>query len=372
VKRDEGARLRVPGAVPARLAWRAPLLLSLALVLAGRGVAAAADDRRVVLIIANAVRSRMDEIETRVRGELQAAGFELTGTFAHTGAAWRESVAETARARGQRTLGIATADDLVELEICVFDGNVRRTTGQRLPLASVPASRRAAVIAVVAVDLLKTTLARPTPPATTTAEPPKVAPEPRPPAPPLAPTTPAAAVVARAVPAPTPSWRPVLALGGGWLQAGRASSWAPHVSLTARGSRFGARATLSAFDSGPEVSAEAGTARLSHTLALGELMAALPLARGLDLMVGAGAGGWRLAVDGRGAPGFAGSTTAVWSPVAVAGLGAVWTITPRLALALDARLLAAGTATVVRVDGDEVARVGRPLVWITASVGVRL
>ena len=121
-----------------------------------------------------------------------------------------------------------------------------------------------------------------------------------------------------------------------------------------------------------EVSAEAGSARLTHLLALGELVVALPLARHLDLVGGVGAGAWRLAVDGHGAPGYAGSTTAAWSAVGVVAVGAGWTITPRLALALDARLLAAGTSTVIRLDGDEVARVGRPLVWLTAGLGVRL
>lgn len=357
------------------------LIPILALLLAGRGVAAAAgEDRRVVLIVANTVRSKMDELETRVRGELRAAGFELTETFAHTGAAWRESVTEEARSRGQPTIGIATTDDLAEIEICLFEGNVRRTTAQQLPLATVPGPRRAAVVAVVAVDLLKTTragraaAASPTPAATAGGPAPGRPPEPAAPPPSAAPLPPGAptAVVTRPLPAPPLPHRPVLALGGGWLSAGAASGWAPLVSATAWGSRLGARATLSALGTTSEVSADAGSARLSHALALGELMLALPLGHGVDLVAGAGAGGWRLTVEGHGAPGFAGSTTAVWSTVGVAGIGAAWTVTSRIALALDARLLAAATTTVVQIDGDEVARIGRPLVWITGGVGVRL
>ncbi len=387
----------------ARGGSRPALILIVAGLLAAGAARAGSGDQRVALVLSGLGTSLTAETVTRVRGELRAAGFELGGDSVVSGDDRRAAVEREVRGRGSRAaIGVfATAG---AVEIWIADGTSGRTTVQTFALEAAGTPRRAAVLAVMAVDLLKTTLAglpppAPAPPtaapatpavplaaAPAPAPPPPPAPAPAPPAAPpkeaspprpmppapLAAAPPAEGLVVHAAPAPPLPHRPVLAAGGGWLGAGRASGWAPVVTATALGSRFGGRATVSAFGTDAEVSAVAGSARLGHALALGELVVALPLGRALDLVAGAGAGGWRLAVDGRGAPGFTGAATASWSAVGVAGVGLAWTLTPRLALALDARLLASATTTVVRLDGDEAARIGRALVFLTAGLGVRL
>ena len=180
-------------------------------------------------------------------------------------------------------------------------------------------------------------------------------------------------LVVRAAPEPPLPRRPLLAAGGGWLGAGqRERLGARSLTATALGSRFGGRATVSAFGVDAEVSAEAGSARLGHALALGELVVALPL--GARARPGRRRRRRRLAPGRRRArrAGLHRNRDRRWSAVGVAGVGLAWTLTPRLALALDARLLASATTTVVRLDGDEAARIGRALVFLTAGVGVRL
>lgn len=163
-----------------------------------------------------------------------------------------------------------------------------------------------------------------------------------------------------------------IAAGAGWLAAGNASSWAPLVTLSLFDGRIGGRLVASGF--GPSVAvqtANVGSARLAQALGLAEVVVRQPFGRYFETTASLGAGGYRIAVDGSGDQGFQGSSTSVWSLVAGGGVGAALTLS-RLTIAVDARVLAATTATVVRLDGDEVARVGRPLVWIGSSVGVRL
>jgi hypothetical protein len=349
-------------------------IAALVAALAAAGARADEGDRRVVLIVANIPRAKVDEIETRVRGELQAAGFELAETYGPAGPTWRSSVEAAARSSGLPTIGIADFDDLVEIEICRVERGTPAVIGQRLSLASVPRPRRAAVLAVMAVDLLRTTRATPPAPVAPAPNPPAIsAPATQPPETPVVSAPAASAVAVRPAPPPRPlPHRPTVTLGGGWLGAGAASGFIPFASATVLGRRLGGRATVGAWGVTPEVSADAGRAHLGHALALGELVVAVPLGRSVDLLASAGGGAWRLSVDGTGAAGFRGNSTASWSAVGGAGAGLAWAISPRLALAIDGRVLAATTATTVRIGGDEVARAGRPLAWITAGLGLRL
>jgi hypothetical protein len=163
-----------------------------------------------------------------------------------------------------------------------------------------------------------------------------------------------------------------IAAGAGWLAAGNASGWAPLVALSVFDGRIGGR--LIAIGLGPAVSVETaavGSARLIQGFGLAEFVVRQPFGRYFETTASLGAGGYRIAVDGSGDQGFQGNSASVWSLVAGGGVGAALTVR-RLTIAFDARVLAATTTTVVRLDGDEVARVGRPLVWVGSSVGVRL
>ena len=386
------------------------------IVLLGLSVGAEAEPaRRVVLVIPEAIGPIATEALTRVRGELQAARFEVVTEIVAANVDRRATVEREVR-KGNARAAFGIFFGTGGAEIWVTDAVTGRTAVQTLPLDAAAPERRAAVLAVKAVDLLKATLAElwmgspvaplpasaPTPTSTPVASSPLPASAPN-----VSPPTPGSTPPASA-PSTSPDSQPIrerrsnraasptetgdliasrdesespepplvsrfeIAVGAGWLAAGNASSWAPLVALSLFDGRIGARLVASGF--GPSVAvqtADVGSARLAQTLGLAEVVVRQPFGRYFETTASLGAGGYRIAVDGSGDQGFQGSSTSVWSPVAGGGVGAALTLS-RLTIAVDARVLAATTATVVRLDGDEVARVGRPLVWIGSSVGVRL
>lgn len=366
------------------------------IALLGLSTAAQGDPaRRVVLVVPGAIGPIATEALTRVRGELQAARFEVITEVVAADVDRRATVErEVRKGHARAAFGIFFGTGLAE--IWVTDAVSGRTAVQMFPLDSAAPERRGAVLAVKAVDLLKANLAEiwigspaPVPPPTT--RPVVVAPAPV--TPPPAPagesrstrpakatddatSTETGAVIAPAEEPESPSpplvSRFELAAGAGWLAAGNASHWAPLVALSAFDGRIGGRLVATGF--GPAVAvatSDVGSARLEQALGLAEVVVRQPFGRHFETTASLGAGGYRIAVDGNGDQGFQGNSASVWSLVAGGGVGAALT-SRRLTVALDARVLAATTTTVVRLDGDEVARVGRPLVWIGSSLGVRL
>jgi hypothetical protein len=363
------------------------------IVLLGLSLRAQAEPaRRVVLVVPGAIGTIATEALTRVRGELQAARFEVITEVVAADVDRRATVErEVRRGNARAAFGIFFGGG--GAEIWVTDAVSGRTAVQMLPLDTASPERRAAVLAVKAVDLLKATLAEiwiSSPPAPLPAVPPTPAPLAASP-PPTAPSpqpvresgstdagisTETGTVIARAAESAPSEPRLVsrfqIAAGAGWLAAGNASRWAPLVALSVFDGRIGGR--LVAIGFGPAVAvetADVGSARLTQALALAEVVVRQPFGRYFETTACLAAGGYRVAVEGSGDQGFQGNSASVWSLVAGGGVGAALTVR-RLTVAVDARVLAATTATVVRLDGDEVARVGRPLVWIGGSVGVRL
>ena len=380
------------------------------IVLLGLSVSADAEPaRRVVLVVPSSIGPIATEALTRVRGELQAARFEVVTQVVAADVDRRATVErEVRKGNARAAFGIFFGTGVAE--IWVTDAVSGRTAVQMLPLDAATPERRAAVLAVKAVDLLKATLAEiwigspvaplpaagpaPTSTPVAVASPPAAsAPVASPPAP-----APSASPIFRPArerrssgatnptetgdliaggdepesPAPPLVSRFEIAAGAGWLAAGNASSWAPLVALSLFDGRIGGRLVASGF--GPSVAvqtANVGSARLAQALGLAEVVVRQPFGRYFETTASLGAGGYRIAVEGTGDQGFQGSSSSVWSLVAGGGVGAALTLS-RLTIAVDARVLAATTATVVRLDGEEVARVGRPLVWIGSSVGVRL
>jgi hypothetical protein len=367
------------------------LIVLVVLILTAR--ARAEPGRRVVLVIPGAIGPVATEALTRVRGELQAARFEVITEVVAADVDRRAAVErEVRRGNARAAFGIFFGGG--SAEIWVTDAATGRSAVQTLPLDAASPERRAAVLAVKAVDLLKATLAEIwiNPPIT-----PLPSPKPAPAAGESS-SRPASASDVAALPAgsstatesasspespevvahtpepPAPRLvsRFELAAGAGWLSAGNASNWAPLVALSVFDGRIGGR--LVAIGLGPTVdvqTAAVGSATLAQAIGLAELVVRQPFGRYFETTASAGAGGYRITIDGSGDQGFQGSSSRVYTVVAGGGVGAALTIR-RLTIAFDARVLAATTSTVVRLDGDEVARVGRPLIWIGSSVGVRL
>ena len=237
----------------AALRGRGPRVAGAGAVLAALALAAtvrAESARRVVLVVPEAPGAVATEALARVRGELGAARFEVeTDTSPTTSIGARRSSGRSGKADARAAFGIFFGSGVAE--IWVSDSVSGRTVVQTLPLSTAAPERRAAVLAVKAVDLLKATLAEvwvasPTAPAPTPAAPPAPTPtvaspasSPSAPPPSLPPPSPAPQVDltetaarpsrwwsemtpgARAQPPAAPPGRGVdLAAGIGWIGAG--------------------------------------------------------------------------------------------------------------------------------------------------------
>jgi hypothetical protein len=364
--------------------------------------------RRVVLVVPEAPGVVATEALARVRGELGAARFEVETDVVANNVDRRATVERALRkADARAAFGIFFGSGVAE--IWVSDSVTGRTVVQTLPLSSAAPERRATVLAVKAVDLLKAALAEvwvPAPPvATQPSTPPSPPPAPHeaepaaspktsepgtpPPTPsPLespAPPPPRVEVTAAARSAPVVAEegaasadeegsaralgrRLDLAVGAGWIGAGSISTWSPLLALAAYSGHVGARLIATGFGSSAEVTQSAGTVRLAYGLALAELAARQPFGSHFETTASVSAGAARLAVDGTPNAGYQGSSTRVWSAVGGGGVGAA-VLFSRLTVSVDARVLMAATSTEVLVA--EVV-VGRPIIWIGGALGVRL
>jgi hypothetical protein len=355
--------------------------------------------RRVVLVVPEAPGAVATEALARVRGELGAARFEVeTDTVANN--VDRRATVERAlrKADARAAFGIFFGSGVAE--IWVSDSVSGRTVVQTLPLSTAAPERRAAVLAVKAVDLLKATLAEvwvaaPTAPTPTPAAPPAPSPPvpssapkpsvPPPPSPSPAPQVDLTETEARPTPIvveerrlelePPPAAPPGrgvdLAAGVGWIGAGSVSSWAPLFAVAAFSGHVGGRVLATGFGSSTSLAQQAGSARVAYGLALAELAARQPIGRHFETTASLSAGTARLSVDGTGAAGFDGQSARVWSAVGGGGVGAAILIS-RLTISVDARVLVSATEADVHIDGESVLRAGRPLFSISGSLGVRL
>jgi hypothetical protein len=350
--------------------------------------------RRVVLVIPGAIGPVATEALTRVRGELQAARFEVITEVVAADVDRRAAVErEVRRGNARAAFGIFFGGG--SAEIWVTDAATGRSAVQTLPLDAASPERRAAVLAVKAVDLLKATLAEiwinppvvPLPGPVPVAPASPVAASPRPAPPPSVPTAETGSNEVGASRAgemsvrseePEPRSQPLvsrveIAAGAGWLSAGSTSSWAPQAAVSVFDGRIGGRLVASGYGTAVTVeSAGIGSARFTQSFGVAEVVVRQPFGRYFETTASVGGGAYRISGSAIGddpiQQGHSGST---WSPLVGGGVGAAITLR-RLTIAFDARVLEATTSTSVRIAGDQVAEVGRPLIWLGSSIGVRL
>jgi hypothetical protein len=368
------------------------LIVMVVLILTARARAEPA--RRVVLVIPGAIGPVATEALTRVRGELQAARFEVITEVVAADVDRRAAVErEVRRGNARAAFGIFFGGG--SAEIWVTDAATGRSAVQTLPLDAASPERRAAVLAVKAVDLLKATLAEiwinpPVPPApapVAPASPVAASPTPAPP-----PSVPAdetrsndegasragAGEVGVRGEEPEPRSQPLvsrveIAAGAGWLSAGSTSSWAPQAAVSVFDGRIGGRLVASGYGTAVTVeSAGIGSARFTQSFGVAEVVVRQPFGRYFETTASVGGGAYRISGSAIGDdPIQQGHSDSTWSPVVGGGVGAAITLR-RLTIAFDARVLEATTSTSVRIAGDQVAEVGRPLIWLGSSLGVRL
>jgi len=387
-----------------RVAGAVALLAALALAATVRAESA----RRVVLVVPEASGAVATEALARVRGELGAARFEVETDVVANNVDRRATVERALRkADARAAFGIFFGSGVAE--IWVTDSVSGRTVVQTLPLSAAAPERRATVLAVKAVDLLKATLSEvwvvappvapppSTPPAPHEVEP---APSPGPPeaaVPPPAPSPPQQQPLpppprvevtggVRSAPLATGEGAPSdgqpgpvralgnrldLAVGAGWIGAGSISTWATLFALAAYSGHVGARLVATGFGSSSELTQSGGSVRLAYGLALAELAARQPFGSHFETTASVSAGAARLAVDGTGDAGYQGSSARVWSAVGGGGVGAA-VLFSRLTVSVDARVLMAATSTEVRIAEVDVVQAGRPIIWIGGALGVQL
>lgn len=380
---------RVAGLAAALLVW-----------LAAEGQGRAESARRVVLVVPEAPGVVATQALARVRGELQAARFEVETQVVPNNVDRRATIERALRdADARAAFGIFFGSGVAE--IWVSDSLYGRTVVQTLPLGAAAPERRAAVLAVKAVDLLKATLAEvwiqapPTPAEPASPPPPnpasresRLSPEPIPPppavpAPPPAPRKGPAAepaeVVRRSdnspeVPAAPRRSEVEVSAGGAWLGTpGAGIGWAPMLTLGWFRGWFGGRLAASAFGTTtPFGDANiGGSARAGNAVGIAEFVARRAWGGAFSVNAAAGAGAYRLSVEGIAKkPGYTASTAVGYSAVAGGGVGAAVAVGP-VFIALDARLLATVVSKTVVVDQREVGHAGRPLSWLGASLGAR-
>jgi hypothetical protein len=381
-----------------RLGGAGALLAAFALAAPARAESA----RRVVLVVPEAPGAVATEALARVRGELGAARFEVETDVVANNVDRRATVERALRkADARAAFGIFFGSGVAE--IWVSDSLSGRTVVQTLPLSTAAPDRRASVLAVKAVDLLKATLAEvwvaapasPAAPSLPAAES-RLPLESRSPPEPLAPPPPPPvaaepAPVPRAEPAPTPPEvarrsenaaerqqarqrsQFEVAAGGAWIGTpGAGGGWAPMLTVGWFRSRCGGRLAVSGFGTNaPFGDANiGGSAHATNTVGIAELVVRQALGAFFNVSAALGSGAYRFAVKGAANPGYSASSAVGYSAVAGGGIGATATLGP-VFIALDARVLATVVTQIVVVDQQEVGHAGRPLTWIGASLGAR-
>jgi hypothetical protein len=342
-------------------------VLAAAAPLPGR---AAAPGRRVVVARPANADAVTVEALARVRGELEAAGFEIVAipvdpaqdqrTIVETIGRDDNPVAAFAIFPGPRSPGGQPT-----AEIWVSDRQKGKATVQRMRVDPQDADRSAAVLAVYAVELLKASLADLWVPEARRKPEPEATPPPPPP-PDIEP----------------PAGRPYtfagfgLELAGGVLAhaGGLDSTWTPALRVSFGGAGgLAVRLGVAAGGQRSSVANAAGSARLSHQIAtVGAVYAFRPAAR-VQPFVAAGAGVYRIGVSGvsNDLEEWLGRSTQLWTAAMSAAAGVTVALGQHMAVIVGAEALLFLPRPVIELGEDTDARVGqagRPALLVTAGL----
>ncbi|HVY38280.1 MAG TPA: hypothetical protein VHM31_10095 [Polyangia bacterium] len=336
----------------------------MAAVLAGLTAPVARADLRdrVVLLrppLADAVTS---DATARVRGELTAAGFEVTVVPQDPQLEIRAALETVGRELDPlATFAILRAPGGSTAEIWVCDRVAGKSVIQtvRLDGAAAPAESRAVVLAVEAVELLKGSLAQ----HWLTSGRPDVSPRPPP---------------ALAPPAVARAELPAGGAGPGlWVEAalGRLDSagevtaaWQPIVRVGWGARGWAARASAVGLGTDAQRQASSGTARIGQALAVLEIVREFRARARVRPFVSAGAGALRARVVGTGVGPYVGRAATSWSGLVTAGGGMSVRLLPHVALAVDAQIMVACPYTAVRLPSVEAANVAWPALLLSAGL----
>jgi hypothetical protein len=300
------------------------------------------------------------EAITRVRGELNAAGFDVVPVPHRGGAEPRDELESASRDVGALAgFAIVRSDTGDTAEILVLDRLRGKVFDQRMAFDRRTPRRAAAVLAVGAVELLKASLAEFW-----------LSPSSQPPAPLV--DKPPPTVVVREPPPPPPA-QPRVGIEAGAAVLTHLGSMgtvaSPLLKVSYRATHlFSVRAAISSVGIQSSIEGSAGSALLGQELATLDAVFMWPEESSVHAVASAGVGAYHLRVQGVGNGSTHGLTNGSWSAALVPGLGGQADLTSHIALSGEAQILFALPPPIVRIGVDEFGPAGRPSLVISAGV----
>jgi hypothetical protein len=343
--------------------------LVLGALLLGSAPAAAeatADAGPVIVLQPTTASAALRRSLARIRNELSADQFHviLAESSAATGP---EAVIESAARdpAGGAVLALFGDPDTGVAELCVVERAGRRLAVRRVTVAVDDPERMPEALSTRALELLRAT-ALELAIDSEGGRRPQAAPEPNRtieaaahPAAPAAPADDAVAVdmgvgMLRSIDGPPPAVIPV-----GRIRV-RVWRW------------LAARASVAGLGSRPRVDSRYGSATLSQSLALLELVGGLRSGKRVRLSASLGAGALNVSVAGIGAAPYQGRDSQRWSAAFAGGVGVAFAIGSRAALATEIQGVMAAPHPIVRFVDTPAATVGYPSLLLTMTLQVAL
>jgi len=344
--------------------WRFHVLL-MALLLSRAAAAHAELSYRVVLLRPPITDDVTSDALARVRGELTAAGFDVSMLDQDPALSVRtalETVGRELDPIAAFAIVRAATDNTAEIWVCDRIAGKSVIQSVRLDAGGTPGeSSPAAVLAVQAVELLKASLAQYW----------------------LASLRRAARSTAPpdtggAVPVPPATYETaglgIEAAVGLLDNAGAIGPvWQPVVRVSHGGARgWTGRITVAGLGTDAELRDPDGSAQVQQAFGLLELLRSFRAGTRAQPFLSVGAGAYRARVVGvAGGPNFGGSSRDAWSALGVAGAGVVVPVVWRVALVVAAQVGLTVPDNMIRLNGVEAGRTGWPSLFASAGVRAR-
>lgn len=357
------------------------VLLRLVMLFGLASTAALADDRHRVIVLEPSQADATGEVRARLRGELEAAGFDVVVSIVRPGDDPQkvgEGMASELRAAAvlyvlERPVPASTTasppeapPEPIAAEIWISDRNLSRSFVLNFELDANDPGRVYSRMAVQAVEVLKANLAQlsvkreepaPEPPVS-----PPTAPLPRPhPEPPrrgIGASIHAGGGLLQGFQGVDTAWTPVLRLGVSlppeWLGNGPLT-----LDLLGTAAFFGEESSIQAAE---------GTAHIRQSLAAFEVWGRFSRNRAVQPFFSVSTGAYRTEVNGESPDPTLEQSSETWSLSSGLGTGLWSQPVTGLAFIAEGQALLAWAPTVVRIAEQEVATAGSPILLITLSV----
>jgi hypothetical protein len=294
----------------------------------------------------------VSEIATRLRAELDAAGFEVEELVATTRVDPEEPV-DTAElpVTPRATVVVSGEDGVASVDIWVPDPQTHELAVRHVEVPPVARQRAPSVLAVRTVELLRAALLGPVASETQAKPAPKV----------VAPKDGA-----------TEDRRLTRVAAGGELGAamvyaghGISPAFAPVVRVLVGNRTWSGRLNVVAPAFGAEASAQGGKANIRQDMLSLDATVTWPAEGTFAVVASAGGGGYHWRVSGQGVAPNVGHDADRWGGVVEAGAGALLRFGAHLGLLLDAQALWLAPPLIVRVAGADAGKSGQPTLCTT-------